>query len=309
MLSWPQSCPALCDPINCSPLGFSVHEILQARIPGWVAMPFFRDLPDWGIEPVCLMSPALAGGFFTIVPPGKPASDGRLANSSLRLLFHIQCLEGDTWHLSPWVSFSKHSLWVSHSFLSAMFFFSSHQVILTSWCGRIHFVDFAFFVLWFTVLVEISWISLFSVWRMPLVSLQVQVVSRTEVVGDDQQGQLLLLLDLDPRLSESLPWGCQQVSYYSYCCSRSKQGARECREPSIKVNALLYLYMKGINTNKLSLLKIVWNIYNIMIKFRMYVEVKVTQSCPTLCDPRNSPGQNTEVGSLSLLQGIFPTQG
>ena len=25
--------------------------------------------------------------------------------------------------------------------------------------------------------------------------------------------------------------------------------------------------------------------------------------------PRNSPGQNTGVGSLSLLQGIFPTQG
>ena len=43
-------------------------------------------------------------------------------------------------------------------------------------------------------------------------------------------------------------------------------------------------------------------------------EVKVAQSCPTLCDPHglyspwNSPGQNTGVGSLSLLQGIFPTQ-
>ena len=41
--------------------------------------------------------------------------------------------------------------------------------------------------------------------------------------------------------------------------------------------------------------------------------MKVTQSCPTLCDPMdcpwNSPGQNTGVGSLSLLQGIFPTQG
>ena len=36
--------------------------------------------------------------------------------------------------------------------------------------------------------------------------------------------------------------------------------------------------------------------------------------CPTLCDPMdcslwNSPGQNTGVGILSLLQGIFPTQG
>ena len=33
---------------------------------------------------------------------------------------------------------------------------------------------------------------------------------------------------------------------------------------------------------------------------------------PTLCNhmdsPRNSPGQNTGVRSLSLLQGIFPTQ-
>ena len=43
-------------------------------------------------------------------------------------------------------------------------------------------------------------------------------------------------------------------------------------------------------------------------------EVKVAQSCPTLCDPTdcspwNSLGQNTEVGSHSLLQGIFPTQG
>ena len=43
-------------------------------------------------------------------------------------------------------------------------------------------------------------------------------------------------------------------------------------------------------------------------------EVKVTQSCLTLrthgvCSPWNSPGQNTGVGSLSLLQGIFPTQG
>ena len=43
------------------------------------------------------------------------------------------------------------------------------------------------------------------------------------------------------------------------------------------------------------------------------VKVKVAQSCPTLCDsmdrPWNSPGPNTGVGSLSLLQGIFPTQG
>ena len=41
--------------------------------------------------------------------------------------------------------------------------------------------------------------------------------------------------------------------------------------------------------------------------------MKVTQSCLTLCDPMNclwnSLGQNTAVGSLSLLQRIFPIQG
>ena len=42
--------------------------------------------------------------------------------------------------------------------------------------------------------------------------------------------------------------------------------------------------------------------------------MKVAQLCPTLrfhglYNPWNSPGQNTGVGSLSHLQGIFPTQG
>ena len=56
------------------------------------------------------------------------------------------------------------------------------------------------------------------------------------------------------------------------------------------------------------------------INFLSYVEertvlvVKVAQSCPTLrphglYSPWNSPSQNTGVGSLSLLRGIFPSQG
>ena len=48
--------------------------------------------------------------------------------------------------------------------------------------------------------------------------------------------------------------------------------------------------------------------------FYSWVKVKVTQSCLTLrphglYSPWNSPGQNTGVGSLSLLQEIFSTQG
>ena len=38
-----QSCPALCDPMDCSPPGSSVHGILQVRILERVAIPFSRD--------------------------------------------------------------------------------------------------------------------------------------------------------------------------------------------------------------------------------------------------------------------------
>ena len=37
-----QSCLTLCDPMDCSPSGPSVHGFLQARILGWVAMPSSR---------------------------------------------------------------------------------------------------------------------------------------------------------------------------------------------------------------------------------------------------------------------------
>ena len=37
-----QSCLAFCDPMGCSLPGSSVHGILQARIPEWVAISFFR---------------------------------------------------------------------------------------------------------------------------------------------------------------------------------------------------------------------------------------------------------------------------
>ena len=36
------SCPTLCDPMDCTPPGSSVHGILQARILEWVTIPFSR---------------------------------------------------------------------------------------------------------------------------------------------------------------------------------------------------------------------------------------------------------------------------
>ena len=37
-----QSCPTLCDPMDCSLPGYSVHGILQARILEWVAISFSK---------------------------------------------------------------------------------------------------------------------------------------------------------------------------------------------------------------------------------------------------------------------------
>ena len=42
-----QSCPTLCDPMDSSPPGSSVHRILQARILEWVAISFSPDEMDW----------------------------------------------------------------------------------------------------------------------------------------------------------------------------------------------------------------------------------------------------------------------
>ena len=64
-----QWCPTLCDrmgcsplPMDCSPPGSSVHEIFQARILQWVAIPFPRgsSQPRNQAQVSCI-----AGKFFT----------------------------------------------------------------------------------------------------------------------------------------------------------------------------------------------------------------------------------------------------
>ena len=58
-----------CDTMDYSFPGPSIHGISQARILEWLPLPSLGDLPDPGIEPA---TPALAGGFFTAEPPGRP---------------------------------------------------------------------------------------------------------------------------------------------------------------------------------------------------------------------------------------------
>ena len=63
-----QSCPTLCDPMDSSPPGSSIHGIVQARILGCHAL-LQGDLPNPGIEPGSFTFPALAGKNFTPSAP------------------------------------------------------------------------------------------------------------------------------------------------------------------------------------------------------------------------------------------------
>jgi len=65
MCSDAQSGLTLCDPMDCSLPGSSVHEILQARILEWAAFPSPGDLPDPGIKPKSPLSSVLKQRFFT----------------------------------------------------------------------------------------------------------------------------------------------------------------------------------------------------------------------------------------------------
>ena len=91
-----QSCPTLCHPVGCSQTGSSVHSIFQARILGRTAISYSRGSSRLRIEPASLASPALAGKFFTAVPPGSPPSSMSLSDylTSLTLIF-CTCDLGD----------------------------------------------------------------------------------------------------------------------------------------------------------------------------------------------------------------------
>ena len=72
--------------MNYSRPGSSVPGIFQARILEWVAFPTPGALTDPGLKPVFLASSILAGGFFTVEPPGKPEATLSLAKNTTKLI-------------------------------------------------------------------------------------------------------------------------------------------------------------------------------------------------------------------------------
>ena len=78
-----QSCPTPCNPMDY--IGHQAPLSMEfARQEYWSGWPFptLGDLPNPGIESVFLMSPLLAGGFFTTAPPGKLQSHYEITEST-----------------------------------------------------------------------------------------------------------------------------------------------------------------------------------------------------------------------------------
>ena len=54
-----QLCLTLCDPLDCSPLGSSLHEFFRQECWSGLSCPSPEDLPNPGIEPMSPVAPAL----------------------------------------------------------------------------------------------------------------------------------------------------------------------------------------------------------------------------------------------------------
>ena len=93
----------LCDPMDCSPPGSSVHENFQARSLEWVAIFSSRgsSSPREGTHISCL-----AGGFFTTEPSGKSLS-------TLRIFFKIIYLFIFIYLAAPGLSWGTKDFWFS----------------------------------------------------------------------------------------------------------------------------------------------------------------------------------------------------
>ena len=76
-----QSYPILCDPMDCSLSGSSVHGIFQGKTLKWVIISFSRRPSPPRIEPRSLVSPTLQANSLPLVLPfglqlRKPSAEG-----------------------------------------------------------------------------------------------------------------------------------------------------------------------------------------------------------------------------------------
>ena len=108
----PQSCLTLCDPMNCSLPGSSVHGILQARILEWVAVPFSKE----SSQP---KSPTLQADSLPSEPPKKSYNEDKLFLFSVFVYCPFNCVAGT--FLSPFLLLLHSSITTTSSYSSFRF--------------------------------------------------------------------------------------------------------------------------------------------------------------------------------------------
>ena len=116
-----QSCPTLCDPMDCSLPGSSVHWILQARILEWVAISFAREY-SWPRDRTQVS--CIAGRCFTVWATRE---------RSVQTLSHFEnfpCLSAWEWFFLFWFLCACHRVVF---FVCLFVFFTSSCLILPLW--------------------------------------------------------------------------------------------------------------------------------------------------------------------------------
>ena len=89
-----QSCLTLCNPMDCSLPGSSVHGISQARIPEWVAISFSRASSQPRDRTRVFCGSCIAGRFFTAESLGKPRGLDRYFSNNMGASLAIWGTEG-----------------------------------------------------------------------------------------------------------------------------------------------------------------------------------------------------------------------
>ena len=93
-----QSCPTLCDPMDCCPPGSSVHGDSPGKNTGVGCHALLQGIFLNQGSNRCLLCPCTAGTFFTTEPPGKPAAAAAAAAKSLQsCLTPCNPIDGHPW--------------------------------------------------------------------------------------------------------------------------------------------------------------------------------------------------------------------
>ena len=136
-----QSCQTVCDPMDCSLSGFSVHGILQARILEWVAKTSSRGSSQVGIKPGYAL---LQADSLPSEPPRKPSHPmpGTILSTSPVLIALI--LPTSLWNRSYYYPHDSEEDTVSEQiiFLTAdngvniwTFWFGFWYICVLTWCS------------------------------------------------------------------------------------------------------------------------------------------------------------------------------